>query len=271
MQATRLKRFKNRFGRKTEPVPRKQKLEMVASFKVMTYNIHSGFGRDRQYRLERIIEVIAAESPDIVALQEVDNNLPRSKFDNQSEKLAKALGMDYHHCVSYTVEEGEYGITTLSRFPILNKQRHDISYPRRYKARSVLRTDLKIDESVLLHVFNVHLGLRTRERHYQTRKLLSEAILLNETLEDPMIVLGDFNDRPISVVNPRLKKHFSDVLKDTKRRERARTFRWGLVRFRLDHIYVSTELKPLNAYVVENETARVASDHLPLVASVEIG
>lgn len=269
MQMTKFRRNGNRA--KAEPVPQDKLMSMVASFKVMTYNIHSGFGRDRQYRLERIIDVIAPESPDIVALQEVDNNMPRSNFDNQSERLAKALGMDYHHCVSYTVEDGEYGITTLSRFPILNKQRHDISYPRRFKARSVLRTDLKIDESILLHVFNVHLGLRTRERHYQTRRLLSEAILLDETLEDPVIVLGDFNDRPISVVNPRLKRHFDDVLKDSKRRERARTFRWGLVRFRLDHIYVSNELVPHNAYVVENQTARVASDHLPLVANVEIG
>ena len=270
MQATRLKRFKNRFRRKTKPVPQNRGVEMVESFKVMTYNIHSGFGRDRQYHLDRIIEAIAEEAPDIAALQEVDNNLPRSKFDNQSQILAEALGMDYHHCVSYFLKEGEYGITTLSRFPILNKQRHDISYPRRYKARSVLRTDLRINDSLLLHVFNVHLGLRTRERHYQARQLLSDAILLDEALEDPVIVLGDFNDRPISVVNPRLKRHFNDVLKDSKRRERAKTFRWGLVKFRLDHIYVSNELKPLNAGVIENEITRIASDHLPLIANVEI-
>jgi endonuclease/exonuclease/phosphatase family metal-dependent hydrolase len=47
----------------------------MRSFKIMTYNIHSGIGRDRRYRLDRIIEVIAGENPEVMTLQEVDNNL----------------------------------------------------------------------------------------------------------------------------------------------------------------------------------------------------
>ena len=41
--------------------------------RLLSYNIHKGFGgRDRLYRLERIIKVIEKHKPDLVCLQEVD-------------------------------------------------------------------------------------------------------------------------------------------------------------------------------------------------------
>ncbi|NIT59502.1 MAG: hypothetical protein GWN00_25780 [Aliifodinibius sp.] len=237
--------------------------------KIISYNIHSGIGRDRQYRLDRTIEVIVREKPDIVALQEVDNNLSRSNYENQSLLIGEALDMHYHHCVNYYVENGEYGITTLSRFPILNKQRHDLSYRKRLQPRGTLRTDLQLSESLTLHVFNVHLGLRVRERHYQRKKLLSETILLDDALQDPVIVLGDFNDRPISVVHPQFRKYFHDVSKSFSGKHPP-TFSRGPVRFRLDYIYISDRLKSIEAYVVETSLTRVTSDHLPMAAVVEL-
>lgn len=237
-------------------------------FKFMTYNIHSGYGRDRAYRLDRVIEVIAAEEPDIVALQEVDNRLSRSRFENQSRVIADALDMEYHHCVNYYLENGEYGITTLSRFPLTRKERHDLSYDERRQPRGSLRTDVLVDDALRFHVFNVHLGLRVRERRYQRRRLLSESILLDNELQHPVIVLGDFNDRPISVVHQRLREHFLDTF-DLINGQVGATFRWGPLRFRLDHIYLSRQLHPREVYVVNTPRSRVASDHLPVVAVVE--
>ena len=64
--------------------------------RVLSYNIHKGIGgRDRRYRLERVIEVISTEKPDFVCLQEVDRNVRRSRFDNQPECLAEALGLEH--------------------------------------------------------------------------------------------------------------------------------------------------------------------------------
>ena len=40
--------------------------------RILTYNIHSGRGADGRLDLGRIVSVIAAAAPDIVALQEVD-------------------------------------------------------------------------------------------------------------------------------------------------------------------------------------------------------
>ena len=50
--------------------------------RILSYNIHKGIGgRDRRYRLERVLEVIAREEPDVVCLQEVDRHVRRSRFD----------------------------------------------------------------------------------------------------------------------------------------------------------------------------------------------
>ena len=52
--------------------------------RLLSYNIHKGIGgRDRRYRLERIIGVIEEENPDLICLQEVDRNVRRSRFDDQ--------------------------------------------------------------------------------------------------------------------------------------------------------------------------------------------
>lgn len=221
--------------------------------------------------LDRIIEIIAVENPDIVALQEVDKNLDRSAFNDQTRIIGTELAMNHHHCVNRFIADGEYGITTLTRFPIVNKQRHDLSYNKRnVEPRGSLRTDLLVEDPKFkyLHFFNVHLGLGVRERQHQRRRLLSESILLDDTMQDPVVVAGDFNDRPISVVHSELRQHFLDAV-DLIGQSKKATFRWGPVKFRLDHIYLSKQLHAIEAHVIKTSLTRVASDHLPLVATVE--
>ena len=246
--------------------------------KIMTYNVHYGIGRDRRYLLERIIDVIGGENPDVVALQEIDRNLPRTNFDDQAEIIADALGMNCHYCINCRIRNGELGMATLSRFPVEENRRHDISYctslkVRTVRPRCVFHTDI-VAGSARIHVFNAHLGLGVRERVHQRGKLLSKAILLDEKLKDPIVVAGDFNDKPISVVHSRFQDHFRDAFKLTGgltngRKRNAATFRWGPLRLKLDHIYVSDKLKPVESYVVNTPLSRIASDHMPLVAIVE--
>lgn len=241
--------------------------------KVMTYNIHSGIGRDNRYSLDRIIDVIKNEDPDIVALQEVDKNLSRTNSDDQPRIIADALGMHFHHCVNRRMREGEYGIATLSRFPIRKNQRHDLSFSPRFRLRHVeprgaLHSEIILD-SAHLHVFNLHLGLGLQERIYQRSKLLSESILLNGKLQNPTVILGDFNDRPISVVNSPIQEYFHDVFKLSGCRDAA-TFRWGPIKLKLDRIYVSDQLRPVRAYVSNTPLSRIASDHMPLISVAEL-
>ena len=58
---------------------------------VMTYNIHHGAGADKKIDLNRIAAVIQGESPDIVALQEVDCRTRRSGGVDSSVAAALML------------------------------------------------------------------------------------------------------------------------------------------------------------------------------------
>lgn len=241
--------------------------------KIMTYNIHYGVGRDNRYRLNRIIDVIGNENPDVVALQEVDKNLSRTNFDDQPRIIAGALGMHFHHCVNRRMGKGEFGIATLSRFPIRENQRHDLSFRprlrlRRIEPRGTLHSNITLD-SAHLHVFNVHLGLGIRERIYQRRRLLSKSILLNGTLQKPMVILGDFNDRPISVVSSPIEDYFHDAFRLSGCKDGA-TFRWGPIKLKLDRIYVNNQLHPVRAYISDTPLSRLASDHMPLIIVAEL-
>jgi len=242
---------------------------MAIQLKLLTYNIHYGIGRDGRYDLTRIERVLREERPHVVALQEVDNGLPRSHHQHQARVLAESLAMDFFYCVTQPLNGGEFGIAVLSAFPIVRNHRHNITHPTSREPRYCLRVDVQLADGAVLHVFNCHLGLGTRERTYQRQQMLSEAMLLSEDLHHPVVVMGDFNDRPLPVVHDELRLHFKDAFLSTGKRY-GPTFWWGPIHLRLDHIYVSREVRIVDSRIRNDALTRVASDHRPLLATVEI-
>ncbi len=237
--------------------------------KVMSYNIHSGIGRDGKYSLERIRDVILSEDPDVIALQEVDVGLKKSRFDDQPAWLSNELRYYSYFCLTRVTEGGTYGILTLSRFPIIEKAKYDLSFRTDIEPRGISRIDAEIDLHGFMHVYNIHLGLRVRERNYQRRVMLSESLLLDQNRKDPKIIMGDFNDRIISVVHGKLRQHFTDIFNFLQVKRRS-TFKWKKITLRLDHIYVSEHFQPVDAYVVKSKLAHQASDHYPLVGVLKL-
>ena len=235
----------------------------------MTYNIHSGVGVDQRYDLGRIRRVLIDERPDIAALQELECGSPRTSLDDQSSVLARELSLTSSFCATRPAGEGSFGLGVLSAFPVLRQQQYDLSYGTGREPRYCLRVDLEIEPGAVLHVFNFHLGLGARERAFQRNQMVSDAILLSKELHHPVIVMGDFNDRPIPVVNRRLRQHFTDAFTATGKRW-GPTFTFGFVPFRLDHIYVSRSVRVLECRVRNDELTRAASDHRPVIASVEV-
>jgi endonuclease/exonuclease/phosphatase family metal-dependent hydrolase len=237
--------------------------------KLVTWNIHSGVGTDRRYDLGRIASALADEDADVIALQELDRHTERSAFHDQAIELAARLAMTSSFCATRTHGDGSFGLATLSRFRRVSEQQYDLSYRPHREPRSCLRVDLEVEPQLLLHVFNCHLGLATGERRFQRQKLLSDAMLLSEDLAHPVVVMGDFNDRPVSVVHRELRRHFSDAFRAAGRGE-GTTFQYGPMRLRLDHIYVGRGVRVVHCTVRRRGPARVASDHRPLVAEIEI-
>ena len=242
---------------------------MTRHLTLMTYNIHSAVGVDQRYDLGRIRRILSDERPDIVALQELECRTSQTSYEDQSDVLAKHLAFKPVFCATRRAEEGSFGLAVLSAFRVVHHQQYELTYQTHREPRYCVRVDLEVEPGAILHVFNCHLGLTARERTFQRKQMLSEAILLSEELRHPVVVMGDFNDRPISVVHRTLRKHFTDAFTASGKRW-GPTFTLGPVPIRLDYIYLGRGIQVRDCRVRNDALALVASDHRPVIASVEV-
>ena len=101
-----------------------------SKLRIITWNIHKGIGTDRNYRLDRVMQVLARLDADVVCLQEVDEGVPRSSRERQGQRLARELG--YPHSalgLNVKVKSGAYGNLTLSRYPLRQVRNVDLTVP----------------------------------------------------------------------------------------------------------------------------------------------
>src|SRR5579875_3241370 len=85
--------------------------------RIVTYNVHRCVGNDRRLDVARIVDVLAALEPDIVALQELDVGRRRTGGVDQAYEIAEGLDMACHFNAALTVEEEHYGDAILTCFP----------------------------------------------------------------------------------------------------------------------------------------------------------
>ncbi|HWG41953.1 MAG TPA: endonuclease/exonuclease/phosphatase family protein [Gemmataceae bacterium] len=229
--------------------------------RLLTYNIHKGVGSDRRYRLERIIDVIQEQEPDLICLQEVDRNVRRSRFHDQPALIAENLGTAAHlYQLNVPKREGGYGNLILSRWPFRTQQQLSIRH-RRCKPRGAQLVIVETPQGPL-HLVNWHLGLREKERHWQVLHLLSHRVFL-EAAHLPTIIAGDYNDWR----NTLGKHHFTghNFQQATAPIRRFRSFPSFLAMASLDKVFYRGGIHVRHAGIVRNRLARRASDHLPLV------
>ena len=228
---------------------------------VVSYNIHRGVGLDRRRDLDRIAEVINELEPDVVGLQEVirENGMPAA---DQATYLAMRLAMkELVMGETRACGTGTFGNVVMSRLPVLGSGRCDLS-SRMREPRGCLRVDLDIDGAPL-HLFNCHFGLGLRERREQLG-LLGDFIRASERLAGPRVLLGDFNEWHRGPVTRGLRREFSSPM----RRRRTHPAMFPL--FALDRIYWDADLEGEQFTVHRSRLARVASDHLPVVARLRL-
>ncbi len=239
---------------------------------VVTWNVHKCIGGlDRRYDPARIAAVIAAAEPDVVLLQEVAQNGTHYRGEAQVDVLQEALGLphkSYFVNVRFGKRRGEYGNAILSSARITNTENIDVTLPRK-KARSVLHAELRVDAGDghhrTLHAFNLHLGLAERERRKQLELLLASEPMRAIRRSTPTIVAGDFND-----VYGSLGRRLLAPAGFTGPARAPRTFpAWAPVRA-LDSLWLRGDLELLALERPRDKRARAASDHLPLVARLEL-
>jgi endonuclease/exonuclease/phosphatase family metal-dependent hydrolase len=220
---------------------------------VATYNIHKCAGLDRRVKLERIADVLKEIDADLVGIQEV--------FRPQAEALAERLEMQVAMGPTNKLNGLPYGNAVLTRLPIQSSHTFDLSWAAR-EPRGGIRLDLRMEDG-LLHVFNVHFGLKIRERAAQVRMLVREHIL-NRDLTGPRIVIGDLNEWFPGTVGRVLRRelHGPRIIR--------RTHPAPLPIFALDRIYWDRHFMSDGFRVHRSRLARVASDHLPVVARLRL-
>ena len=120
-----------------------------------------------------------------------------------------------------------------------------------------------------IHVFNCHLGLGWRERRRQAAQLLSADVLRDAALAYPLVLVGDFNAWSSRAAVPRwIRRLLADAA--VVARAQRPTFPSAFPLLRLDRAYVGPAVRVLGCRVHDSRLARLASDHLPVVAEVEI-
>lgn len=243
---------------------------------ILTYNVHSCIGTDRRMDPERIAEVIAAASPDVIALQELDVGRARTGGIDQAARIADLLRMTSHFHPALYVREEQYGDAILTALPSRLIKAGPI--PSVGETRGALWVEVMVDGRPV-QIFNTHFGLRRGERRLQAETLLGEAWIGSDACQDqPVILTGDFNAIPSSVAYGLLKRRLPPVCVGDGRgsagRRSARmapTFPSRFPLLRLDHIFVSQGIETVAAGPVRTPLSRVASDHLPLLANLAIG
>ncbi len=244
--------------------------------RVLSYNIHRAIGLDRRFRPERIVQVLQRYAADVVLLQEVDEGVPRSRELDLARELAQALGYR-HWAVGHNVSfrKGRYGNATLSRHRILSERNIDLSVGL-WRRRGCQHTAIALERRAARHrldVFNLHLGLSARERERQVALLARSRELAELPPEAACLVGGDFNDWR-SLLAPLFTEWLQFRCATNRVRDGERpilTYPSFFPGGGLDRIYYRGPLRLVEARRCRLRVARVASDHLPVIADFELG
>ena len=239
--------------------------ETETTLRVVTYNVHRCRGLDGRTRSERIAAVLATINADIIALQEVVGASPLKP--GQAAEIGAALGMGWVMAPTRHLRNALFGNVVLSHFPVKHHQQYDLSW-KTCEPRLVQRVDLQIGEHGVLHFYNVHLGTALLERRDQAQRLATA--VHDRRVVGPKIVLGDFNEwaRRLTVDVLAQKLHSIDLSKYLRRK---RTYPGFFPMVHLDHIYYEgARVEVDNVWLPQHRLAKMASDHLPLVADLRI-
>ncbi|MCY0386378.1 endonuclease/exonuclease/phosphatase family protein [Robbsia sp. Bb-Pol-6] len=223
--------------------------------KIATYNIHGAVGTDGRFAPERIAAVLTEIGADVIALQEVP--LGGDATPDVLAHLARHTG--FHAAAGATLSSParRYGNAVLSRYPVMSQRAIDLSFGSR-EPRGALDADIDCQGHPIRFIAT-HLGLSAAERRSQVQRLLAAF----DTRDMPVILTGDLNEwflwgRPLRW----LVTHF-------QRTRAPRTFPSRFPMFALDRIWVRPADRLVRVAVHRTAMARIASDHLPLVAQID--
>lgn len=240
----------------------KQK-ETPKTLKVMSYNIRYTFGMDEKHDIERIAKVISKQAPDIVGLQEIGDSA-------MAAKLGELTGMKFVFGPSKENEK-EYGDAVLCRFPF--EWVGNFSIPSASSSRyQVMGIDVDLSElygaGTKVRFLNTHFdwlkSIGSQEARLATVDVIERGFVENCNL--PLLLTGDLNATPDSAPLKKLKKK-GWVNKEGG--EELHTIPVVNPNRQIDYVLVRPK-RVWNIVEIEVVQEEVASDHLPVVMTLEL-
>ena len=245
------------------------------TIRIMTYNIHHGVGLDSAFDFYRFSNVIINAHADIVALQDVDRNVARTRKMDLMTKLADLTGMTYTYMKSMDIGGGENGNGLLTRFPILEEKHVHFRLQSSTQECSLLQLvlDVKGTETVFL---NTELN-RAGNDSLQSSNVSEILDIAAQYPNTPVILVGCMNITPESKSMTMLRKGFRDIWA-VAGSGNGFTHPSNAPQNRFDYIFVSNQkvpndtknlevsLSPVSATVLASN----ASDHLPLLVALKV-
>ena len=231
---------------------------MGRRIKAATYNVHrwTGFNGQGKPDSEQAGFVISEMKADVIALQEV---LRPFEGNDPLIEIADRLGFHVAFASTRIHRLGELGNAILSRWPIAGIWMLDLTSSKLEK-RLAVAAQLKYGKRVL-EVVATHLSLADRSRHLQVRSILDHPRIQ----EGPALLLGDMN----AWRKCRATRALNDELKSHNNRAWPPSFPSISPMLALDRVYGrGLKFRGLTAH--DTPAARRASDHLPVIAKIEL-
>ena len=235
-------------------LPADASVEPPATFRVMTYNVHQGYDAGNVPSLDRLVDTIAREAPDVLVLQEVVRGWLIDGQHDVAGVLAARLGMRY--VFGPTIGD-LYGNAVLSRYPMTDVRR--VAFARQPGARYQPRG------AILLTVAGVLVIATHLDEHADASAIRLEQVrtLLREwDGRRPAILACDCNALPdtpeLALIDA---AGFGDLAAQAG--GAAPTFPADAPRERIDYLF-GTGVQASQAHVVDS----TASDHRALVVNV---
>lgn len=241
------------------------------TLRVMSYNIHSGFGVDGTMDLEAIAQVIEDSQAEVVGLQELSRGQLISGVADQLSFLQQRLGFDYVEF--YGTTDPTFGNAILSRHPIREVTEAYLPQVGTPLRRGYLGAVIELGADQLLFVSTHLQHINDKDVHdqdpegdlYPVHHEQIEGILTEWGGVEPAILVGDFNARPgWRQLEELLAAGWIDSWAEAGSGE-GFTSNAANPQHRIDYVFHTPDLVASDAGVIQSR----ASDHFPVVVDIQ--
>ncbi len=245
------------------------KTEQIQSIdlKIMSYNIRHGIGNDTILDISRSAKIINSYSPDLCALQEVDNFCLRSDSIGQTDYFAHKTLMTGTFGKFMKLQGGAYGMATLSAKPLISTKILQLPNAK-YEPRTAIVHEVQISENHSIIFANVHFEwIHGKEGDFNRLNQAKTLIEHLDTLNKAVIITGDFNCKP----NSDTMQYFAEQgFVFVQKGEDNLSFQ-GEDMAEIDHvIYRNTDDITFKTKSIKLLEKPIVSDHRPLIVEFNI-